>query len=66
MIKKSEMLELILFGFGKYRHTNEELIESYKQKYLRIPPNYLKNNVSVVEKLLDETSAKFKKKQTPS
>mmetsp|Transcript_37325 Transcript_37325/g.35916 ORF Transcript_37325/g.35916 Transcript_37325/m.35916 type:complete len:99 (-) Transcript_37325:73-369(-) len=49
MVKKSDLLQLMLFGF---QSRGDKPDAAYRERYLRIPHVYLKNNVSVVEKML--------------
>jgi hypothetical protein len=52
-LSKKSVLQLSLFGF-KTPKTPEENQSLYRSKFLRIPQVFLKNNQSVVEKLLIE------------
>jgi hypothetical protein len=48
MPKKSQINNLILFGFQNFENFSQE----YKEKYLRIPKKYLKDDTSVIQKQL--------------
>lgn len=50
MVSKKQLLEIILFGFQNV-HDKQDV---YRQKFLRIPQTFLKNNQSVIEKLLKD------------
>eukprot|EP00347_Sterkiella_histriomuscorum_P011412 403372557 len=53
LVPKSQLQNLVLFGFQNQKDSqNQEQL--YRDKYLRIPQTYLKNNQSVIEKMLGD------------
>lgn len=49
-VSKEQLLDISINGFRK----PESKTKSFRENCLRIPPSYLKNNQSVIEKMLDE------------